>query len=128
MHAIWRMVTKRYGLTDDDLVSAKAANGDCGYVVIDGVKIPTDRDMFILSTKGSMISVLPGTKKKPAKVPSFPSTVEMVNNKGQAGKTTAEFTFGIPLVSNKPKNVVVFNLHAVLDLTEGKPWRLPKKD
>jgi formylglycine-generating enzyme required for sulfatase activity len=124
----WRMVAKKYGLSDDDLVSTKAANGDCGYVIIDGIKIPTNRDAFILSTKGKMVSVLPGTKKKPAKVPSFPSTIKMVNEEGQTAKTTAQFTFGIPLTSNKPKNVVVFNLHAVLDLTEGKPWRLPKKD
>jgi hypothetical protein len=52
----------------------------------------------------------------------------MATDEDQKAKITAQFTFGIPLVINKPKNVVVFNLHAVLDLTEGKPWRLPKKD
>jgi formylglycine-generating enzyme required for sulfatase activity len=124
----WRMVAKKYGLSDDDLVSTKAANGDCGYVIIDGIKIPTNRDAFILSTKGKMVSILPGTKKKPAKVPAFTSLIEMATDEDQKAKITAQFTFGIPLVINKPKNVVVFNLHAVLDLTEGKPWRLPKKD
>lgn len=124
----WRMVAKRYGLTDDDLANPKAVNGDCGYVVIDGTKIPTDRDAFILATRGKMVAVLPGTKKKPAKVPAFPSTIEMAVAEGQTAKTTAQFRFGIPLVSNKPKTVVVFDLHAVLDLTEGKPWRLPKND
>ncbi|MFT4515378.1 MAG: sulfatase activating formylglycine-generating enzyme [Planctomycetota bacterium] len=124
----WRMIAKKYGLSDDDVVSSiKAANGDCGYVIIDGIKIPTDRDAFILSTKGKMVSVLPGTKKKPVKLPAFPSTIEMAADEGQKAKMTAKFRFGIPLVSNKPKIVVVFDLHAVLDLTEGKPWRLPKE-
>ncbi|MFT7535948.1 MAG: sulfatase activating formylglycine-generating enzyme [Hyphomicrobiaceae bacterium] len=124
----WRMVAKRYGLTDDDLAQPKAASGDCGYVVIDGTKIPTDRDAFVLATKGEMVAVLPGTKKKPAKVPAFGSSLEMAAEKGQKAKSTAKFRFGIPLVANKLKTVVVFDLHAVLDLTEGKPWRLPKND
>ncbi len=120
----WRMVTKKYGLTDDDMVSTKAANGDCGYVIIDGVKIPTDRDAFILSTKGAMVSVLPGTKKKPTKIPAFAGTLEMEAVEGQKAKSTAKLKFGIPLVNGKPKVVVAFDLHAVLDLAiEGKPWR-----
>lgn len=127
----WRMVTKKFGLTDDDIADSNAKNGDLGYVKIDGIKVPTDKDSFILATKGSMVSVLPGTKKKPAKLPAVATTMEMEATKGKQDKMTAKFHFGIPLVDPKgkeAKNVVVFDLHAVLDLTEGKPWRLPMNE
>ncbi|MFN3241347.1 MAG: formylglycine-generating enzyme family protein [Planctomycetota bacterium] len=127
----WRMVTKRFGLTDDDLADAKAANGNLGFVRIDGVEIPTDRDSYIMATKGKMIGVIEGTKKKASMNPSpIASEVAVVaGGKGKEDKTVAEFEFGIPMVARNPKKVVVFQLHAVLDQappTPDKPWRLPK--
>lgn len=127
----WRIETKKYGLTDEDIIDPKAANGDLGYVTIDGVRIPTDRDAFILSTRGKMVSVLPGTNKKPAKVNPFAS--DLTVETGEEGKLLAKLRFGIPLMRSNLKNltnVVVFDLHALLDQpapTEDKPWRLPKK-
>ena len=126
----WRMVTKRYGLTEDDLADAKAANGDLGLVRIDGIDIPTDRDSYILATKGKMISVFDGTKKKAAFSEPVPSTLAIEPGaKGKEDKAVAKFTFGVPLLARSTKKVVVFHLHATLDQappTPDKPWRLPK--
>ena len=126
----WRMVTKRFGLTEDDLASAKAANGNLGFVRIDDVTIPTDRDSYILSTKGKMVSVFDGSKKKASFSEPVPSTLVIEPGaKGQEDKAVAKFTFGIPLLARSPKKVVLFNLHAVLDQappSPDKPWRLGK--
>lgn len=126
----WRIVTKRFGLTDDDLASPNAANGDLGFVRIDDVDIPTDRDAYILATKGKMVSVFEGTKKKAAFSEPVPSTLVIeAGPKGKEDKAVAKFSFGIPLLARNPKKVVVFNLHATLDQappTPDKPWRLPK--
>ena len=126
----WRIVAKRFGLTDDDLADPKAANGDLGFVRIDDVDIPTDRDAYILATKGKMVSVFDGTKKKAAFSEPVPSTLTIEPGpKGKEDKAVAKFTFGIPLLARNPKKVVVFHLHATLDQpppTPDKPWRLPK--
>ena len=125
----WRIVTKRFGLTDDDLADPKAADGDCGYVVIDGVKIPTDRDAFILASGGRMVAVIEDTKnnKKPSAAQAEPGTVEIeAFAKGKTDKSVVKFHIGIPLIGSKPKNVVVFDLHVVLDQavpTADQPWR-----
>ena len=128
----WRMVCKRFGITEDDLATAKAANGNLGFVRIDDIEIPTDRDSYIMATKGKMIGVIDGTKKKASM--SEPMTSELVieaGGKGKEDKAVAKFRFGIPMVARNPKKVVVFDLHAVLDQappTPDKPWRLPKKE
>ena len=128
----WRLVTKRYGLTDEDLLDSKSADGDPGYVKIDGVKITTERDAFILSAAGKMVSVLPGTNKPPVKGPPIPSS--MTIEAGEDGKSLAKLRFGIPLMKSNLKNlknVVVFNLHSLFDQpapTEDKPWRLPNNE
>lgn len=126
----WRIVTKRFGLTEDDLADAKAANGDLGFVRIDDVTIPTDRDSYILGTKGKMVSVFEGTKKKAAFSEPVPSTLVVEPGpKGKEDKAVAKFSFGIPLLSRNPKKVVVFHMHATLDQappTPDKPWRLPE--
>ena len=126
----WRMVTKRFGLTEDDLASAKAANGNLGFVRIDDVTIPTDRDSYILSTKGKMVSVFEGSKKKASFSDPVPSTLVIEPGaKGQEDKAIAKFTFGIPLLARSPKKVVLFQLNAVLDQappSPDKPWRLGK--
>lgn len=126
----WRLEIKKFGLSDEDIIDPKAANGDLGYVIIDRIKIPTDRDAFILSTRGSMVSVLPGTNKKPIK--ANPVASRLMIEAGEKGKSLAKLHFGIPLMRSNLKNltkVVVFDLHALLDQaapTEDKPWRLPK--
>lgn len=127
----WRMITKKFGLTDDDLADPKAQNGDCGFIRIDGLKVPTDNDAFILSAREKMVTVIAGTNKKPAVGPVFVNEVKIEpgqdKNPTQKGKSVAKFHFGVPMVaSNKVKNVVVFDLHAVLDQpppTADKPWR-----
>ena len=127
----WRMVTKRFGLTEDDLADAKAANGDLGFVRIDEVVIPTDRDSYLLSTKGKTVSVFEGTKKKAAFGDPIPATLSVEPGpKGKEEKAIAKFTFGIPLLARSPKKVVVFHMHAPLDQappTPDKPWRLPQE-
>ena len=126
----WRIVTKRFGLTEDDLASPKAANGDLGFVRIDDVEIPTSRDSYILATKGQMVSVFDGTKKKAAFSEPVPSTLTIEPGpKGKEDKAVAKFTFGIPLLARSARKVVVFHMHATLDQappTPDKPWRLPK--
>jgi formylglycine-generating enzyme required for sulfatase activity len=128
--AKWRIVTKRFGITEDDLADLKAANGDLGFVRIDGVTIPTVRDTYILSTKGKVVSSVDGSKKKAAMGEPAPSTLVIEpGRKGMEDKAVARFQFGIPLLAKNPKKVVVFNLEAVLDQappTEAKPWRLPQ--
>ncbi|MCK5940346.1 MAG: hypothetical protein KAI24_00140, partial [Planctomycetes bacterium] len=129
----WRIVAKRFGLTEDDLASPKAADGNLGFVRIDGVEIPTDRDAYVLGTKGKMVSVFEGTKKKASLEPNGIAgdlAVE-AGGKDKEDKAVAKFTFGVPLLKRNPKKVVVFELHAVLDQappTPDKPWRLPKKE
>ncbi len=126
----WRVVTKRFGITEDDLAETAAANGDLGFVRIDGVTIPTVRDCYILSTKGEVVSAFDGSKKKAAMGEPAPSTLVIeAGGKGMEDKAVARFQFGIPLLAKNPKKVVVFNLEAVLDQappTEDKPWRLPQ--
>ena len=126
----WRVITKRFGLTEDDLAETGAANGDLGFVRIDGVTIPTVRDCYILSTKGEVVSAFDGSKKKAAMGEPAPSTLVIeAGGKGLEDKAVARFQFGIPLLAKNPKKVVVFNLEAVLDQappTEDKPWRLPQ--
>ncbi|MEC8651175.1 MAG: SUMF1/EgtB/PvdO family nonheme iron enzyme [Planctomycetota bacterium] len=126
----WRMVVKRFGLTEDDLAEPKAANGDLGFVRIDEVVIPTDRDSYILSTKGKMVSVFEGTKKKAAFGDPIPATLSVEPGpKGKEDKAVAKFSFGIPLLARNPKKVIVFHMHAPLDQappTPDKPWRLPQ--
>jgi formylglycine-generating enzyme required for sulfatase activity len=125
----WRLVTKRYGLTDEDVLKPEAANGDLGFVTIDDVKIPTAQDAFIMSAAGKMISVIPGTKKKPTKGDPIPSS--MTIEAGEDGKSLAKLQFGVPLMMSdlkKMRNIIVFDLHVLLDQpapTEDQPWRLP---
>jgi len=114
----WRQLAKKFGLTDADVISAGAKDGNLGYVYIDGVKVPTDRDAFLLSTGGEVVSVLPGTKKKPSKGDAIASTIDLATDAG--GKAVAKLRFGIPLTAKdaeRMKNVVVFDLHALLDQT-----------
>jgi len=126
----WRMVTKKYGLKDEDVISPGGKNGNLGYVYIDGVKVATDRDAFLLSTRGKVVSYLAGTKKKPVKGNPTPSTLTI--EAGQEGKSLAKMHFGIPLTSKdavRNRNIVVFDLHALLDQaapSADKPWRLPQ--
>jgi len=126
----WRIVCKRFGITEDDLAEAKAASGNLGFVRIDGVKIPTDRDAYVLATKGKMVSVLDGNKKKAAFGEVTNEPIE-IPQKGKDDKLVANFTFAIPMLARNPKKAVVFHLDAVLDLeppTPAKPWRLTKKE
>lgn len=127
----WRMVIKKFGLTDDDVALPKASNGDCGYVVIDGIKIPTNKESFILATKGKMVAVMEGTKNKPARGDTAGELEMTAGEISQKNKTIAKFRIGIPMTAGKKGNsLIVFDLPAVLDQeppTEAKPWRLPKQ-
>ena len=62
----WRSITRRYGLTDDDLADKAAAGGDLGFVRIDGVEVPTKKDQFVLLKDGKVVGALEGTNKSPA--------------------------------------------------------------
>jgi formylglycine-generating enzyme required for sulfatase activity len=112
----WRLIAKKFGLSDADVIAPSAKDGDLGYIYVDGVKVPTDRDAFLLSTHGKTVSVLPGTRKAPAKGAAIANTIAIAAP-GQ-GKSLAKLRFGIPLTSRDAagtKNVVIFDLHALID-------------
>lgn len=114
----WRKVYMSFGLTDADVILPAAKDGNLGYVRVDDVQVPTDRDAFLLSTRGKAVSVLPGTNKLPSKGGEIPSTIAVTA--GANGESVAKLRFGIPLTAKdaeRMKNVVVFDLHALLDQT-----------
>jgi formylglycine-generating enzyme required for sulfatase activity len=125
----WRMVTKQFGLTDDDVAQPKAASGDCGYVVIDGIKIPTDKDTFIMSTQGKMVSVLPSNTKQLESGEMKPGTLSIEAGEAKdKGKSIAKFHISIPLVERSAKKALYFNMNVLLDQAPPSPttpWRLP---
>ena len=67
------------------------------------IAVPTDRDAFILSTRGSIVSVLPGTNKKPIK--ANPVASRLIIEAGEKGKSLAKLRFGIPLMRSNLKNL-----------------------
>ncbi|MCB9877331.1 MAG: SUMF1/EgtB/PvdO family nonheme iron enzyme [Planctomycetes bacterium] len=125
----WRTVVKRFGLTDEDLADASAADGDVGFVRIDGVKIDTTRSAFLLATDGKIVAALPGTKHKPTAGPAAAATMVIeAGTKEQKDKAVAKLTFSIPLIAGKEQKAVGFELHVGLDQeppTAETPWRLP---
>lgn len=121
----WRDLVARFGLTDKDLESKDAADGDLKFIRMDGIEVSTDRDVFLLhGNEGKIVGVLPTTNAKPAMAAAFPST--SVLEADAKGKAVAKLHFGVPLTLGNSKKVVDIHLNLALDFaapTADKPWR-----
>ncbi|MFK7742261.1 MAG: formylglycine-generating enzyme family protein [Planctomycetota bacterium] len=123
----WRIVVEKFGLTEEDLIDPSAANGDCGFIRIDDVKISTKTDTFILMKDEKAVGYLVGTKRSPTKGKTGPGTLEIKDGgKTHAGKAMAAFVVSVPMKSGDEKKAVIFELNVPLDLptpSAEKPWR-----
>lgn len=123
----WREVTNRFGLTDEDLTSKDAADG-LKFFRIDGIKVPTDDDVFLLMSgvDGKLTAVIPASGNKPGNTRAFPS--ELVFDKGEKDKAIAKLRFGVPIKSQDLTRVAEFRLNLRFDMappTAAAGWRLP---
>lgn len=122
----WRTITRRFGLTDDDLAEAAAANGDLGYVRIDGFQVSTKKDQYLLAKDGKVVGAIEGTNQAPAG--GQPDEPELLMEKDGDGKAVVTFSFSVPSLKGDDRKATLFKLRTALDLaTADKPWRLPKK-
>ena len=132
--ASWRDVIARFGLTEKDLESKDAADGNLKFVRIDGVEVATDDDCFLLlNNEGKIAAAWKATNAKPTAANAFPSAITLeANTAGTEVKdktrAVAKLHFGVPIVAGNNKRVADVHLHVVLDReapTADKPWRLP---
>lgn len=121
----WREVLKRYGLEEKDLEPKDADKLD--FVRIDGVKVPTEKPVFLLhGNDGKIVGVLPATNQQPAAGKPAASTLTFEDN--GKGKAIAKFHFGVQLSAAKADRFVDFQCNVLLDTpapAADKPWRVP---
>lgn len=129
----WRDVIARFGLTEKDLESKDAADGNLKFVRIDGIEVAADDDCFLLQgSEGKVVAAWKATNAKPAAANGFPSTISLEANDGSEVKdktrAVAKLHFGVPINHGNTKRVADVHLHLVLDReapTAEKPWRVP---
>lgn len=128
----WLAVLRRYGLDKADVEAKEAADGQVGFVRVDGIQIQTDRAAILLhGYEGKVVAVLP-CQKRPTAVAPFASTVVIEAGKQETKeKAVAHLRFGVPLTPKETRKVAAFELTIPLDRpapTPDQPWRLPKNE
>lgn len=128
----WLTVLRRYGLDKADVEAKEAADGQLGFVRIDGVQVPTEHAAYLLhGYEGKIVAVLPGHKRPTATAP-FASTLVIEAGKADTKeKAVAKLRFGVPLTPKETRKVAAFELAVPLDRpapTPDQPWRLPKNE
>jgi formylglycine-generating enzyme required for sulfatase activity len=122
----WREVVSRYGITEKDLEDKKAADGDLGFVRVEGVQVGTQSDHYLLADlEGKVVVAWPAPPARPAAGPAFASTMLIEGN--DKGNAAVKVHAGVPL-STGNKRVAGFHVHFLLDRAApgpDKPWRLP---
>lgn len=123
----WREIVTKFGLTDEDLSGKDAANG-LDFIRIDGVKVPTNTDCFLLhDNDGKVAAAIPvPTAGRPTAGNAF--APEFAFEANAAGKAIAKFHVGAQLLHKTPKKVVDMHFTVTLDQpmpTADTPWRLP---
>lgn len=122
----WRDLVARHGLTDEDIASKEASNG-LKFVRMNGTKVPTDRDQFLLhDNDGKVVAAIAATNHKPTTGNPFPAALAMAV--GPKEKAVVQLHFGAPLATQNPKKIVDFHLHVTLDRAvpaADAPWRMP---
>ncbi len=123
----WKVVIKRYGLTEKDLEPKEAKNG-LDFVRMDLVKIATDKPAFLLQgNEGRIVASIPAPMAKASAGKPEANMFEFKTDKD--GKAVAVMTFGIPLVDKRQDRVAkfVFELPLASEApTAEKPWRMSK--
>ncbi|MBL8751191.1 MAG: SUMF1/EgtB/PvdO family nonheme iron enzyme [Planctomycetes bacterium] len=121
----WREITLRYGITEDDLASKEAETG-LGYIRMDGVKVPTDKDYFLLhDNDGKIAAAIPAAVRP---VAAAPFTSSLAVEASPSGKAHVKFHFATIVCSQNPKKVADVHFAVTLDSanpTGESPWRLP---
>lgn len=119
----WRDVVTRFGLTDDDIASKDAADGNLGFVRIEGLQVPIEHSVFLLyGNEGKMLASWKAAAPKPVAAP-VPGTLTM--SAGKDGKTAAKLHF-TALALQGAKKHAEFVVELLLDMaapTNDKPWR-----
>lgn len=125
----WREVIASFGLTEKDVESKDAADGNLKFIRIDGVEVPVEGDCFLLhGNEGKVVAAWRATNAKPAVGNPFASALALEPN--DKNKAVARFHFGVPLSQANNKKVADFHVHVTLDRDApgaDKPWRLPAK-
>lgn len=125
----WREVIASFGLTEKDVESKDAADGNLKFIRIDGIEVPVEGDCFLLhGNEGKIVAAWRATNAKPAVLASFLSLLALEPN--DKNKAVARFHFGVPLSQANNKKVADFHVHVTLDRDApgaDKPWRLPAK-
>lgn len=123
----WRDVVSRFGITDEDLLSKDAADGNLKFLRIDGCQVPVNDDVFLLhGNEGKIVAAWPAPNAKPAAVAT--ATNSLVLEANDKGKAVAKARFCAPLTQAGGKKFADVQLHITLDRdapTADKPWRLP---
>ena len=123
----WREVVSRFGITDEELLSKDAADGQLKALRIDGCVVPTTDDCFLLhGNDGKVVAAWPAPNAKPA----FAAQANhgMTVTATDKGKFAARIRTGVPVALGVAKKFADIQLGVVLDReapSEQKPWRLP---
>ena len=125
----WRDIVAKFGLTDEDVVSKDAADGSLKFVRIDGMKVPTDVDVWLFhgGPESKFCGVAPLKGAGPAVMPAATQTVAIEAN--DKGKAVAKLRFSVPLGATTAKKWADFQMQLPMDLpapAADKPWSLPK--
>lgn len=123
----WRDVVSRFGITDEELLSKDAADGNLKFVRIDGCEVPITDDVFLLhGNEGKIVAAWPAPNAKPAAAPAAIQSLQLEAN--DKGKAVAKVRFGAPLTQGNGKKFADVQLHVTLDRdapSADKPWRMP---
>lgn len=121
----WRDVVARFGLTEEDIASKDAADGNLKFVRIDGIEVPVQDPHFLLhNNEGKIVGIVKSPNAKPAAGAAMQGVVGIEAN--AQGKSGIKLQFSVPLQQASKKAIEV-NLHLLLDHaapTAEKPWRL----
>ena len=123
----WRDVVSRFGITDEELLSKDAADGNLKFVRIDGCEVPITDDVFLLhGNEGKIVAAWPAPNAKPAAAPAAIQSLQLEAN--DKGKAVAKVRFGAPLTQGNGKKFADVQLHVTLDRdapSADKSWRMP---
>jgi len=123
----WRDIVSRFGVTDEEVLSKEAANGNLKFLRIDGREVPITEDVFLLhGNEGKIIAAWPVPNAKPAATPEAIQSMSLEAN--DKGKALVKVRFGTPLTLGNGKKFADVQMHVTLDRdapSADKPWRLP---